>query len=737
MKTRMLRGDQMGGIAISAMLVLCCFVLAPLTRGEGGGSYSSDVTPVVQAPAVVAPSGDANPPPAKASAAPTQQVEPVLPKLSPAVAEVVKLAQSKVSDEVLLAFVERTNHVFSITAEEIIYLHDIGVSEAVITVLIKRSQVAPLVPGASAEPVLPQVGIPPSEGAPAPAIAAPSSAAVPALMAEAPQQVAYFYPSLAPYGTWLEVPDYGWCWRPTVAVIDTAWRPYCHRGRWLDTDSGWYWQSDYSWGWAPFHYGRWYYHRHNGWVWVPGSTWAPAWVSWRQSPSHCGWAPLPPEAHYGIAGFSYYGFHVSAGFEFGLTHHYYTYLPIERFCAARPYSHFLWGTHATAIHNQCRVMNNYYVGRNTIMNPGPLTGEQVARVSRSEVRKVSVLDLPSDGGRRVRPDRLMPAGESLAIYRPTLRSPLFSTQPQPPSRQEQELRKNTAAGAGGGGIVVNKGTAVRAKSVNAPAINPALSPMQPAPKPGVETLAAPQAITSASTPPKPAVENLRPPQPVAPMQPAIRPGLEVTRAPQPVTSVPTPPRAGIDPLAAPSPMSPMQPAVRPGLEVPRPMNPAGSQPSATQFGASERAYVPRPMYNPQPMSLPNYPRSSPRVEPPKTTPYSPYQRSPSSFSASQPQTSRPSFVNPSVPTTSRRTTTDLQPRPRFTSPSPAPSRSPSSSFSRPSFQSAPAPQRPAISAPSPAPTPRVAAPSYSPASRPSPSATRTDRPGGSRQEIRK
>ncbi|MEP6811052.1 MAG: DUF6600 domain-containing protein, partial [Chthoniobacterales bacterium] len=37
-----------------------------------------------------------------------------------------------------------------------------------------------------------------------------------------------------------------------------------------------------------------------GWCWVPGTVWAPSWVSWRQgqteSCSCLGWAPLPPEA---------------------------------------------------------------------------------------------------------------------------------------------------------------------------------------------------------------------------------------------------------------------------------------------------------------------------------------------------------------------------------------------------------------------------------------------------------
>jgi hypothetical protein len=52
--------------------------------------------------------------------------------------------------------------------------------------------------------------------------------------------------------------------------------------------------ADEPWGWAPFHYGRWFFHEHRGWCWVPGSLWSPAWVSWHFGDAWCGWAPLPP-----------------------------------------------------------------------------------------------------------------------------------------------------------------------------------------------------------------------------------------------------------------------------------------------------------------------------------------------------------------------------------------------------------------------------------------------------------
>jgi len=54
------------------------------------------------------------------------------------------------------------------------------------------------------------------------------------------------------------------------------------------------------WGWATYHYGRWVNLDGTGWCWVPGYTWAPAWVSWRYGDGYCGWAPLPPDSFVGI-----------------------------------------------------------------------------------------------------------------------------------------------------------------------------------------------------------------------------------------------------------------------------------------------------------------------------------------------------------------------------------------------------------------------------------------------------
>ena len=112
----------------------------------------------------------------------------------------------------------------------------------------------------------------------------------------------------------------GPCWQPTVVVGNPYWQPYCNGGRWVYTHSGWYRLSSYSWGWAPFHYGRWFCHHRLGWCWAPDSVWGPSWVCWRYGAGYCGWAPLPPGALYRAGvGLTYRGKPVGNTFGFGLS----------------------------------------------------------------------------------------------------------------------------------------------------------------------------------------------------------------------------------------------------------------------------------------------------------------------------------------------------------------------------------------------------------------------------------
>jgi hypothetical protein len=104
-----------------------------------------------------------------------------------------------------------------------------------------------------------------------------------------------FYEELSPYGEWFEHPPYGPVWRPHRHVVGVEFTPYVTGGRWVYTEYGWVFDTDWRWGWAPFHYGRWLYlGAVEGWVWVPDTVWGPAWVEWRAGGGYVGWAPLPP-----------------------------------------------------------------------------------------------------------------------------------------------------------------------------------------------------------------------------------------------------------------------------------------------------------------------------------------------------------------------------------------------------------------------------------------------------------
>src|SRR5450631_84248 len=107
------------------------------------------------------------------------------------------------------------------------------------------------------------------------------------------QAYTQFQTALAPYGGWDYDSSYGYVWSPSASIVGAAFSPYATGGQWSLTEYGWTWVSDWSWGWAPFHYGRWIT-RAGRWSWVPGSMWGPAWVSWRSGGGYVGWSPLPP-----------------------------------------------------------------------------------------------------------------------------------------------------------------------------------------------------------------------------------------------------------------------------------------------------------------------------------------------------------------------------------------------------------------------------------------------------------
>lgn len=339
---------------------------------------------------------------ADVSAVPPPSVTPppsILP--SSPLAQVIKLVQAGVDESVIMSYVSNSTSTFNLDSDKIIYLSDLGMPNEVVTAMMQRDQVLQQqMAAASTPPPSP----PPPETPPAETTEPP-----PPPPASTEVTVNYFYSSLAPYGTWVNVEGYGRCWRPTIVVYNSGWQPYCDRGHWVYTDCGWYWVSDYSWG-VAFHYGRWFRHPHMGWCWWPDTVWAPSWVTWRYSNDYCGWAPLPPFAAYrpGV-GFVYQGSGVSIGFDFGLAVNCFTIVPTRYFCDPHPRRHRVAAREETRIYNQTTVINNFNFDSHnrTIVNNG-IGVQHITEVTRTPIHPVPVRELRVSSER---PWRGGPAGQ--------------------------------------------------------------------------------------------------------------------------------------------------------------------------------------------------------------------------------------------------------------------------------------------------------------------------------------
>ncbi|WP_461788857.1 DUF6600 domain-containing protein [Pedobacter sp.] len=184
-----------------------------------------------------------------------------------------------------------------------------------------------------------------------------------------------FYDELSPYGTWINDPEYGYVWRPDVDQGE--FRPYYTNGRWVMTEYGNTWVSNYDWGWAPFHYGRWIYNRYNRWVWIPDTTWGPAWVSWRSGGGYYGWAPLAPSI----------SININFGPRYVVPDFCWNFIP-ERHIYYTSYPRYYSGRNRVYIQNTV-IINNTYVRNNRTYYTGP----RVDDVRRATNRNVTVYNV--------------------------------------------------------------------------------------------------------------------------------------------------------------------------------------------------------------------------------------------------------------------------------------------------------------------------------------------------------
>jgi len=324
----------------------------------------------------------------------------VLPaNLSPGLAEIIKLAQAHVDEGVMLAYVTNSGRVFSPSADEILYLKDIGLSQNVIGAIVKAAPptATPLVaPAIVATPTpLP----PPTEP--------PPSAAMQADATTSP-----FYNDLAPYGAWTQQPDYGLVWQPTVETADANWTPYVDAGQWLYSDSGWYWQSEYTWGWAAFHYGRWANIPRQGWAWVPGNQWGPAWVAWRYTDSCVGWAPLPPGVGLSaVAQLSFTGKPLGNA-TLGLPASAFSFVNVGNLTSRNLTHHLVSASRAKDLVRISTLLDSYSVVNNRVFNKG-VSRDIVAAAAHKPVPEFSLRSVASQEAVGLAQDR-----KTLAVYVP-------------------------------------------------------------------------------------------------------------------------------------------------------------------------------------------------------------------------------------------------------------------------------------------------------------------------------
>lgn len=219
---------------------------------------------------------------------------------------------------------------------------------------------------------------------------------------QAPVSYQTFYDELSPYGRWIDYPGYGYVWSPAI----TDFRPYYDNGYWISTNSGWCWNSSYSWGWAPFHYGRWFYETGYGWLWLPGYEWAPAWVVWGNHADYYGWAPLAPGMNIGVSAV------VNIPYEHWVfvDHHYINATNFREHCANVRQNE-------TIFRNTTIIKNTNYTSNKTAFSRGPeikevqnYTGDKIRTVAIAAHQKVSAPVVDHD--RR-----------ELRVYKPEVRMP--------------------------------------------------------------------------------------------------------------------------------------------------------------------------------------------------------------------------------------------------------------------------------------------------------------------------
>ncbi len=218
----------------------------------------------------------------------------------------------------------------------------------------------------------------------------------------------YFYANLSPYGSWIEIDNSVYIWKPDR--ISSHWQPYSD-GRWIYTDDGWYWDSYENFGYITYHYGRWYHDSFYGWVWYPGYEWAPSWVEWRYDDDYIGWAPLPPYASF------QHGRGIVFSVSWNAPVHYWFFVRYRHFYNDNMISCGVSSNYKKVLFRATKTRNNFQYIKNRIVNVGINTDYIEGRTGRSVVKR-RIVDAENLERQTTHDEvkRIVPSNEELRKY---------------------------------------------------------------------------------------------------------------------------------------------------------------------------------------------------------------------------------------------------------------------------------------------------------------------------------
>jgi hypothetical protein len=375
------------------------------------------------------------------------------------------------------------------------------------------------------------------------------------------------FDDLDDYGDWRDDSNYGHVWFPNR--VDVGWAPY-HAGHWdWISPWGWTWVDDFSWGYAPFHYGRWV-SLGGRWGWVAGpvavqAVYAPALVVFIGGGpggfgGNVGWFALGPREVYVPS------YHVSEAY-------------VNRVNISSTTVNITTVTnvyHTTIINNTTNITNITYANRT--VQGAVMVVPQHAFVSAQPVGKVAVtvsaqqIAAASLSGRvAVAPTRESVLGAKAATAGHVAAPPAAvasrqvvakKTPPPPPvpfAKQQQALAAHP-------GQPLARSEVQTLRPANTAAARPMVKQAPPA-KPATANVGHP------ANPPNAA----RPGQPAAPPNQPSRPGNPPAANERPAAAAPAQPSRA--PASAPAPAQPSRPAMTQPDNRPEPNRPAATEPN--------------------------------------------------------------------------------------------------------------------------------------------------------------